>query len=184
MDVLTFTSELIKALAWPAATIFLATILRKPIIGLIPLMRKLKYKELELEFSQGVLALKAETSSAIDTPQKDHLPTPNSKALSLVPLSTRAAILEAWVDVETAAVEIASSFWSQSPNETMRNYPRLGEYLYECKVIDQKQLSTYKKLQQLRNKAAHAEELHLNEDDAKSYIAMAYNLAQHIKNTQ
>lgn len=181
MDELTFASELVKALAWPTATIVLATTLRKPIMGLIPLMRKLKYKELELEFSQEVHALKAEASPIIGTSKKDELPAANLKALSLVPLSTRAAIMEAWIDVETAATETASSFWNQSPDETMRNFPRLGEYLHDCKVIDNKQLSIYKKLQHLRNKAAHMEELHLSEEDAKSYIAMAYNLAHHIK---
>lgn len=181
MDGLTFTSELIKALAWPAATIILASLLRKPIVGLVPLMRKLKYKELELEFSQEVLALKAEASPVLDSPQKEKLSTTPSKALDLVSLSTRAAIMEAWIDVETAAVEVASSFWNQSPNETMRNLPNLGEYLHQCKVIDDKQLSIYKKLQHLRNKAAHAEELNLSEEDAMSYVTMAFNLARHIK---
>lgn len=181
MDGLTFTSELIKALAWPAATIILACLLRKPLMGLVPLMRKLKYKELELEFSQEVLALKTEASPVLDSPQKEDLSATTSKALDLVSLSARAAIMEAWIDVETAAVEVASSFWSQSPNETMRNLPNLGEYLHQCKVIDDKQLSIYKKLQKLRNKAAHAEELNLSEEDAMSYVTMAFNLARHIK---
>jgi len=47
MDTLTFISELIKAVAWPMTAIVLVVLLRKPIIELIPLLRKLKYKELE-----------------------------------------------------------------------------------------------------------------------------------------
>jgi len=31
------------------------------------------------------------------------------------------------------------------------------------------------------NKAAHAEELNLSEEDAMSYVTMAFNLARHIK---
>lgn len=58
MDGFTFTSEIIKAVAWPTAVIALVFLLRKPIIELAPLMKKLKYKELELEFSQEMQTFK------------------------------------------------------------------------------------------------------------------------------
>lgn len=184
MDGFTLTSEIIKALAWPVSAIIIVLLLRKPLVELVPLMKKLKYKELELEFSQEVLALKTEVKLTPDEPiksEREILKT-HSKAMEMLPLSTRSAIMEAWIEVETAAVEVASSFWTQSPSETMHNFPRLGEYLHQCKVIDDKQLSVFQRLRQLRNKAAHAEELNLNEEDTKSFIVMAFNLAEHIRN--
>jgi len=184
MDGFTFTSEIIKAIAWPLTTISLVWLLRKPIIELVPLMKKLKYKELELEFSQEVLALKAEAVPTIDQPQEEGSEPTISKALELVALSTRAAIMEAWIEVETAAVEVASSFWNQSSSGAIRNFPRLGEYLHQCKVFDDKQLRIFRRLRQLRNKAAHAEELHLSEEDAMSFIIMASTLVKHIRNMQ
>jgi len=63
MDALTFISELIKAVAWPVTAIALVVLLRKPIVELIPLLRRLKYKELELEFAQEVSELKAEVEA-------------------------------------------------------------------------------------------------------------------------
>ena len=57
----------------------------------------------------------------------------------------------------------------------------MGEYLHQCKVIDHKQLETFKRLQQLRNKAAHAQELNLSEDDARSYVELALALAEQIR---
>ncbi len=182
MDELTFTSEIIKATAWPLATITMVWLLRKPIIELVPLMKKLKYKELELEFSQEVLALKTEVAPVINVPQEDISEPTISKALELVALSPRAAIMEAWIEVETVAVEVASSFWNQSASGTIRNFPRLGEYLHQCKIIDDKQLRIFRRLRRLRNKAAHAEELHLSEEDAMSFIIMVSNLAKHIRN--
>jgi len=186
MDGFTFITEIIKALAWPAFTIGLVFLLRKPIIELIPLMKKLKYKELEFEFSQEVSNLKAETSesykfSQSDEPKAKDIHPVSTKALELVPLSTRAAIMEAWIDVETAAVEVASSFYSQPPNEAIKKFPILGEYLHQCKVIDDYQLSVFQRLRELRNKAAHVEELHLSENDAKSFVIIASNLAKHIR---
>lgn len=183
MDVLTFISELIKAVAWPATAIVLVVLLWKPIVELIPLLRKLKYKEIELEFAQEVYELKAEVE-AIAKEKGEEAPSiasTSSNLLNLVTFSTRAAIMEAWLEVESASVTVASSFWGGPPNETFRNMPRLGEYLLQCKVIDEKQLSVFNKLRQLRNKAAHAQELDLSENDARSYVQLASDLAKHIR---
>ena len=181
MDGFTFTTEIVKALAWPVSAITLVFLLRKPIIDLVPLMKKLKYKELELEFSQEMKALKSEATINSVKDTQTVSPPANSKALDLLSFSARAGIMEAWIEVEAAATEVASSFWGQSPNETMRNYSKLGEYLHQCKVIDDKQLITFQRLRQLRNKVAHVRDLDLNDDDAKSFILMAENLAKHIK---
>jgi N-glycosylase/DNA lyase len=181
MDVFTFTSEMVKSLAWPSATIYLVFLLRKPIIELIPLMKKLKYKELELEFSQEIQDLKYKSNDALPEKQKPLEKTATSKALDLVSYSTRAAIIEAWIELEAAAVEVASSFWDNPPSDVFRNDPKLGEYLHKCKVLDDKQLVIYNKLRHLRNKSAHAEDLNLSESDARSYVEMASHLINHIK---
>jgi hypothetical protein len=182
MDGFTFTSEIVKALAWPSAVIVLAFLLRKPIFELVPLMKKLKYKELELEFSQEVQALKSEVGNAL--PEKEMqapIKAPASKALDLVSYSTRAAIIEAWIEIEAAAIEVASSFWNQGSSDVFRNDSKLGDYLHQCKVLDDKQLVIYKKLRELRNKSAHAEEFSLSENDARAYAEMAIDLTRHIK---
>jgi len=181
MDIFTFISELIKAVIWPITVILLAILLRNPILELFPLLRRLKYKELELEFAQEISELKAE---AMIVDQEKDIPqvlSPSSNLLNLVTFSTRAAIMEAWLEVESAAISVASSFWQQSQTDTFRNMPRLGEYLLQCKVIDEKQLIIFNKLRDLRNKAAHAQELQLSETDAKSYVQLASDLAKHIR---
>ncbi|HZF97753.1 MAG TPA: hypothetical protein VEY92_05840 [Pseudoxanthomonas sp.] len=196
MDTLTFIAEVGKALAWPISVLLLVFMLRKPIRELIPLLRKLRYKEVEMEFSREIAELKAE---AIHAPERLMLPatTPNDEQaaarlqdklnakreelLHMVSFSTSVAVIEAWLEVEAAAIEVASSFWSVPPSDSLKGFPRMGEYLLQCKVIDQKQLETFKRLRQLRNKAAHAQELNLNEDDARSYVELALALAAHIR---
>lgn len=183
MDILTFISELIKAVAWPVTAVALVVLLRKPIVELVPLLRRLKYKELELEFTQEISELKAEVA-VIAQEKGEEAPSVSStpsNLLNLVAFSTRAAIMEAWLEVESAAVSAASSFWGQSPSDTLRNTPKLGEYLLQCKIIDEKQLAVFNRLRQLRNKAAHAQELNLSENDARSYVQLASDLAKHIK---
>jgi len=174
IDKLTFVVHLVDAIAWPCSIIVLVCLVRKPVFELIPLVKKLKYKQLELEFSEGVKDLGIDAT--------DLVAQTNSTALPLVAYSPRAAIVEAWIELESVAVEVASSLWEGPPaREVFRNYPKLGQYLYECEIIDRKELATFHKLRQLRNKATHAEELSLSETDAKAFVIAASNLTEHLR---
>lgn len=191
MDTLTFAAEVIKAVVWPASLLILAFLLRKPLKELIPLLRRLRYKEVEIEFSREIAALKAKSLSE----QPSGLPIAGvasaglpkgleSKRLELlrmVPFSTRVAVMEAWLEVEVAASEVASSFWSQAPSDIFRSDTTLGEYLFKCRVINRDDLETFKRLRHLRNSAAHAQEIHLSEGDAMSYVEVAMSLAAKIR---
>jgi len=186
MDALTFLSEIIRSVAWPLTVVVLVVVFRKPLVELIPLLRRLKYKELELEFSQELQELKAEAESiSREHPEEQSRISPSSsRILNLVSFSTRASIMEAWLEVESAAITVASSFWNDAPRDAMKNYPRLGEYLFQCEVINEKQLDIFNTLRKLRNKAVHADELELNEKDARSYVQLALDLAEHIRNAK
>jgi hypothetical protein len=194
LDMLTFITELTKSLAWPIAALLFALMIRKPIAELVPLLRKLKYKEIELEFSKQIAELKAEIATPTHPPLEAtvsnvELPDDKSAAIGtrrdelirMASISARVAIMEAWLEVEVAATEVASSFWSSDASDAFRNYSKLGEYLFQCKVIDKKQLGTFKQLQQLRNRAAHAQELDISEEDTRTYVELAVSLAQQIR---
>lgn len=184
MDILTFISEIIKALAWPLAIVALVFLLRRPIIEAFPSLHRLKYKDIELEFAQEVSELKAEVEAIAEEKGEEapSITSTSSNLLNLVSYSTRAAIMEAWLEVESSSIAVAGSFWEQPANNVFNNMPKLGEYLLQCNVIDENQLTVFNKLRQLRNKAAHAHHLELSEDDARSYVILALDLAKHIRN--
>jgi hypothetical protein len=185
MDALTFIAEAIKALAWPTAVVLVAIMVRKPVIELLPFLRRFKYKEMELEFSKELAQLKSEvTVSDPTTSQKSARPATtasSNRLLNIASISTSAAILEAWSELESASVAVVSSFWSLPTNDALKNYSKLGEYLLQCKVIDEKQLTVFNKLRELRNKAAHAVVLNLSEEEARTYIDLATSLIAHIR---
>lgn len=183
MDSLTFTSEAIKALAWPTAIVAVSLMIRKPVIELLPFLRRLKYKEIELEFSKEIAQLKAEVKAAKPTTShKDETANASiDRLLNIASISTSAAIIEAWLELESASIAVASSFWSESPSDVFRNYPRLGEYLLQCKVIDNKQLAIFNQLRDLRNKVAHAVALNISEDEARTYIELASSLSAYMR---
>lgn len=174
MDKYTFISEMTKALVWPTTLIVVLLLLRKPLVSLIPFMRKLKFKELEMEFSREVQALK----SKVEIDETAEIDTP---AMSILSFSTRAAVLEAWSELENVAASLAASFWSSSNTSLFKNYARLGHYLHKCGVLNDTQLESFDELRKLRNKIVHTEELELTENDAKAYIVVASNLITQIR---
>ena len=175
MDKYTFIVELVKALAWPVTVASGLILLRKPIVSLIPFMRKLKFKELEMEFSEQVQTMRSEADI------KEELISP-SPAMDILSFSTRAAVMEAWIELENVAASTAAAFWSTSNTAPFKNYAKLGSYLHQCQVINEKQLNSFNELRKLRNQLAHTEEVNLAENDAEAYINVAANLVQHIKN--
>ncbi len=187
MDALTFAAETIKALAWPVAVVLVALMVRKPVIELLPFLRKLKYKEIELEFSKELAQLKSEFAATESTisqkSQPPALSTSSNRLLNIASISASAAILEAWSELESVSMAVASSFWNQPPSDVFKNDLRLGNYLLKCKVIDEKQLAIFNKLHELRNKAAHAINLNLSEAEARTYIELASSLIAHIRAT-
>ena len=134
-----------------------------------------------MEFSKELTQLKSEVTAYKKTTSEKTLPSaPSNRLFSVASISTTAAILEAWSELESASVAIASSFWSQPSSDAFK-IPRLGEYLLQCKVIDEKQLVIFNKLRNLRNMAAHAVDLNLSEEEARTYIELATSLIDHIR---
>lgn len=174
MDKYTFIAEMTKAIVWPATVIVGLLLLRKPLVSLIPFMRKLKFKELEMEFSEQVQAMKSEAE--IDEASEADIP-----AMNIISFSPRAAVLEAWMELESVAASLAASFWNTSNTAPFKNYAKLGSYLQQCGVLNDKQLKSFDELRKLRNQLVHTEEVHLTENDAKTYITVAANLVNQIK---
>lgn len=185
MDVLNFAAEIIKALAWPTALVLIALMFRKPVIELLPFLRRLKYKEIELEFSKELAQLKSDASASEFANNKKSEPTSvsaaNSRLLNLASVSTSAAILEAWAELESVSIAVVSAMWNQPSTDVFRDYSRLGDYLLQCKIINKNQLVIFNKLRELRNKAAHAVDLNLSETEARTYVELASTLAAHIR---
>ncbi|MBV5349630.1 hypothetical protein JZU71_00235, partial [bacterium] len=93
------------AVAWPITTIILTALFRKPLAELIPFLKSLKYKDLEVKFSRGVDEVKQEILFAI--PQTVEIPNSENQLRSsltqLANISPRSAVLEAWRTIESEA---------------------------------------------------------------------------------
>jgi len=89
MDWLTFISNTIKAISWPTAVIILVIILRRPLVRLLLLLRRLKYKDLELDFGERLEELEDQAEKADLPPQ---LPPPQKETIAGIDPDTRKSL--------------------------------------------------------------------------------------------
>ena len=59
MNCLDFTAEVVGHLSWPVVAITALIVLRKPIAGMIQLLERVKFKDLELHFNRRLEAVES-----------------------------------------------------------------------------------------------------------------------------
>lgn len=97
--------------------------------------------------------------------------------------SIRVAVLEAWIELESASASKAASFRRTSNTTLFERNLQLGSYFHQCGLLNEQQLKSFNERHQLRNKLVHCNVTNLKESDAKDYIAVASNLANKIRIT-
>lgn len=182
MDILSFIASIVRSLAWPLFLLVLVLFLRKPLKDLIPLLQRLKYKDLELEFGRRVEEVRAEV--ARELPQTAHriLPGPEISAITkLAEISPRSAVLEAWLNVEHAALEAANRLGADLG--ASQTYQAI-RFLERSDKLDRSLVSLMRDLRGLRNEAAHAPEFALGKAAALQYAESAADLSSYFRNVQ
>jgi len=179
MDWLTFVAELVKALAWPPTLLTIFVVLRGPIPRLIPLLERLRYRELEVDFGRrleeaAAAAMEFETRPGTQSPVSPQ----REELVRLIAVSPRAAILEAWIQLEQAAMAAARRRRLMISSAQLRSPHELVQTLEETGVITANQAAVFHQLRGLRNSAAHAAAFSPSPAAALEYVHLATALAQ------
>ncbi|MDR9875913.1 DUF4145 domain-containing protein [Pseudomonas allii] len=176
MDWLQFFSSVISSLAWPAAVITLAWLMRNPLSKLVPLIRTLKYKDLQIDIGEQLEAVRDQVGAE---GEELNLPieAPPLSYKSLAQADPRAAVLSAWLPVETELYGIAAKLGisgKPSPLLLIRELERAG-------VLDQVTFDTLEKLRRIRNAAIHITEAEVTFDDAMNMADMCQWVKSQLK---
>jgi hypothetical protein len=172
---------LIVGIAWPVASVWIAYLFRGELKALVARISQLKYKEVEAKFEKGL----AEAETEVKKVERETPPAfPQPERLSqldqlrrIAEVSPRAAIMEAWVLIETAA---AGGFTSGVT--IPRVNPRLlTEHLARTGKIPEESIALMDKLRQLRNQAAHLPDFALSQDEAERYLELAVKISEIIR---
>lgn len=173
---------LIVGIAWPVATVWVAYMFKGELKALVSRISHLKYKEVEAKFEKGLAEAEAEVKKVeLTTPPA--LPQPErlsqlDQLRRIAEVSPRAAIMEAWVLIETAATVGGFTSGTVMP----RVNPRLlTEQLVRVGKIPDESRVLMDKLRQLRNQAAHLPDFALSQDEAERYLELAVKISEIIR---
>jgi hypothetical protein len=179
MDWLTFISSLLRSLAWPIAVVVIALVFRRPLSGLLPLLQHLKYKDLELDFGRGVQEVQEDLEQTLT---QEEIVTPDQPvAERLADVSPRAAVMEAWREVEASATDTVRALSGGEVHMKWLTLKKLRQ-LEESKLLDTKTVALLSDFRGLRNQAAHAPDFALSKESAMEYVRTASMLASHLRN--
>lgn len=184
MDWLEFVASVIKSLSWPTVILVVLILFRGQLTDLIPLLRRIKYKDLEVEFERTLAQATERARRDVLSPARpsvaDRYVNTLERLVSIADASPRAAILEAWLEVETAAFDVAVRF-SLAPTAHSVSPLRLGEVLTQFGGMSPDVLEVYKQLWDLRNKAVHAVDAVFGPMVVRDYVSLAISVADYLR---
>lgn len=164
--------EIIKAIAWPVAAIWIGYIFRSEVRELIGRVTFFKYKDVEASFEKS-LAQAEHSAKSIEQPkikQTDTELTQKKQLLRIAEVSPRAAVVEAWTLIETAAMK--NGLWSGTTIKCT-NPKLILEHLASSGKFSQESLELINQLRQIRNKASHLPDFAVTQSEAERYLDLA-----------
>jgi hypothetical protein len=171
MDRLTFISNIVSAMAWPIAAVFIIFILKAPIVDLLRNIKRFRYKDAELDFKSAITELKEEE------PRSGKQIALAENQLKLVKLSPRGAILEAWLELEetlACAAEKEGVARTRAGGVSGKPVPldpsTFAKLLTESSRLSASSYDRFQKLREIRNKAVHLTDDVINQNDAEAFI--------------
>lgn len=174
MDTFTFIAEIIKAVAWPAAAIVIAVLFRKQLRAMLERIRKGKLGPAEFEFEQEVRALAEQAPDPLPSPTHTSTPT-----VSLATSNPRAAILEAWLRVESSAQRLAY-YNHVPPPSTPRTTTNILRSLEKNGLLTFEDVALFNDLRALRNQAVHDSDFNPSAESAIQFVQLADTLKQRL----
>ncbi|WP_038882348.1 hypothetical protein [Vibrio jasicida] len=176
--------EIIKALAWPVAMVWLGYLFRKEVKSLMGRLTALKHGETEISFTRGLE--KAEQKALEISQSQDPVHESTAEELSqkeqlyrLAEISPRAAIVEAWTLIEIAAVKNDLT----TGTAIKRTNPKLIlEHLENTGNFSPNSIEVINSLRQLRNRATHLPDFAISQDEAERYLDLALKSVHAIEN--
>lgn len=152
--------RIVEILAWPITAIIIVILLRKPLSDLVVTLKKLKYKDLEIEFEREASKILAEAERDLPAPPSPRPKRSKDEPKMMYSLRTpepSIEIMESWRNLEIKLRALSGEPASKSSTgQIIRGLQQSGKITSEmAKVILE--------LSSLRNRVAHTE------DEAISY---------------
>jgi hypothetical protein len=177
-SILGFVSQIVSSLAWPVTLLTCVLLLKRHLLALIPLVRTVKYSDVEIHFGQEVAELKktADIANMAAGPKQDQW----ESLIRLADVKPRTAIRSAWGHIETSIRELAKKK-NTDITDAAENMPMvIGALLLNQGAIAADQYVLMQKLRILLHEAERAEPDSITSASAAEYVTLALRLAASI----
>lgn len=186
MDWLTFFSSIVNTIAWPVTLVILLALIREQLPHIAKSLRRLKYKDIEMEFGETAKAIANEVQAIMPEAQADNKIAGQEKEEvkarleAIAELAPRAAILESWLQVEAAAADVIR----ENNLGVLSKYPGpmgLRDSLHKGGILNKRQLAIFEQLRVLRNEAVHVPEAEFTKAAVSNYIESSIAIASYLE---
>lgn len=167
--------EIIKTIVWPSTVLISVVILRKGIVELIPNLKKLKYKDIELEFEKEAIEIRANIERDVpkieppeEKPQEEFVVSEPRPMYSLKKLPPSAFILSEWEEIEKSMLSLSERY--DINIGALKSIRSITSKLREDGVIDSAIEDALLELSAYRNKVAHTHSDIINEEISDTFF--------------
>lgn len=169
---------LIDIVAWPATALLVIWLARRQIRRMVPLIQRIKYKDVEIEFSKKLAEVTADVGESPllesgESKERDQI-------YALIDISPASAVIEAWKSLERAAQDKVRQLVPKA--ETYKDpLRRPVDYLDYKGALVPSAASAARDLRMLRIEAARAGADEISREDALQYAALANRIRAQIE---
>ena len=161
---------LVDALAWPVVAVVVVFMLRKPLANLIPLVEKIRFRDMEVYFRQLI----EETTSQADAVSPSLDPPPiDERIQDLAKVYPRGAIIESWILIERAVVDLAEVRQTSVPPSRRKSTRQVVAALEKAGLLGEDLAKIVIDLNVIRNGVAHTQDLSPSRAEAQEYAKTA-----------
>lgn len=192
MDVTAFLSSALDSIAWPITVVVLALMLRKPLNNILQNIRRIRYGDLEFDFSLELQKLEGKAKTAGLQIPRD-LQTRTSQ-----PRTPEDAIADAWRLAEDFPEPAVGVAWLAVEHELMQAVMRLAispdypphnapakniSLLHEGRYIDSDMRAVLERMRRLRNAAVHPwrDEVRISAGEAQEFAVLAQAVTRRLQ---
>lgn len=179
---LTFASDIVRSLAWPATVLVVVIMLRKPFLE--------AFSELKLSKIR-VGAVEAEFLTDFDEAERDlrelgpavEDARPSDKVLDFLKVDKRYAVLAAWNELEGKLKRLAE-YSANGDYRRSINFGRKGSFstFYRSLDLPKQMIGVIDELRRVRNEIAHNNDILISESDILRYIGVAADIERFVQN--
>ena len=184
MNLLTFFSSVIDSLAWPIAVIFIVFMLKKPLGTLLPKLRNLKYKDLELDFGKELKKIEDKAKKVLPPESKPKRIKEKPKERNSAQIIKEAerlfeefpepAVALAWSAVEVELMEAINRTASSPDYPPYNSAQKNAMHLNKAGYLGEDKIDLIKRMTILRNIAVRGGKgmRPVSVDDAREFISL------------